>query len=129
MVSTRYANWFELAGIGLLGLYQWWQAKKSERANVQAERGREIATASVTIGQSVVHAELMEIKALVNGEKLELYRQRADALTLIAAYRNAPGDNEAADLASRQYNQLKVTQAVIMEHALQAEIDRRELSK
>lgn len=72
-------------------------------------------------------AQLLEIKALMNGDRLELYRQRADALTMIASYRNSPGDVEAADRASKEYNNLKVTQAILLTNALQAEIDRQEM--
>lgn len=110
-VSSQFGTWFQLGGIALLGLHQWYRGRKTERQ------------------QSTTQTKLSAVEALMNGDKLELLRQRADLLSTIAIYRPTVGDVERADNASKEYNEAKVNHAILMEHAIQAELDRRELER
>lgn len=108
----------DVLAIGALGLHNWWIGRRNTK------KTEDIKTTVVEAKQEM-HTDFAVIKTLMNGEKLDLYRQRADALTLVAAYRNQPGDVERADQASLAYNALQVEQALLMGHAIQAEIDMR----
>lgn len=65
------------------------------------------------------------IKAMLNGERLELLKERVDALKVVADYRNAPGDKESYDRALEEYHRLKASQAVLLAEALQAQLRRQ----
>lgn len=64
------------------------------------------------------------IKAMLNGERLALLKERVDALKVVADYRQAPGDKEAYERALEEYHRLKASQAVLIAEALQVQLRR-----
>jgi len=131
-VATPPIGLTDVTGIASLIVLIWVKVEQKLDARNVRKATKEVA-AEVKQDLKVNTAETKDsfqtIKTMLNGERLNLLKAKADALCVVADLRNGPGDVENYDRAVAEYHRLKETQAVLLAKQLQIQIDMDDLKR
>lgn len=132
ILATSNATLLELASrVAELITLVWLAVQQRLHRQVTIETKKVVTEEVAETKKDVVETrvDIAAIKALLNGDKLALLKERSDHLRTLAELRGAPGDREEYERALQEWQDLQQAHALVLSQAVELQLEALEKAR